>query len=324
MAQAQDDIFPLLDGNELLEALREDFKPSLLMDYGPTRDTMYLNVYRDEDGYVTCHYSGYAVFLPEGVDPSSYLYDGGDLDGITAEHIYPQSKGAGEGNARSDMHSLVPAIWQVNEGRSNYPFGEVPDDETDHWYYLLDDLTEIPTTNLNLYSERLNGGWGNPGLFEPRESVKGDVARAVFYFYTMYKSEADAADPEYFDEMKDILFEWHQQDPVDSLEYVRNFKKATYQNGKANPYILDCKLVQRAYFFDQPEIICDDDFTSSIKEDSSFSFEIYPNPVVDFLNVTFKEEFEKRLDLSSLQKGIYFLTVIDGSGLRNVRKINKI
>jgi endonuclease I len=40
-------------------------------------------------------------------------------------------------------------------------------------------------------------------LFEPRESVKGDLARAVFYFYTIHKSQADDS---YFAEQKQTLY----------------------------------------------------------------------------------------------------------------------
>jgi len=186
LLSAQQQIHPDLTGDELLEAVVADFKPSELMSYAQTRDTMYLNVYRDENGYVEGFYSGHKVNLPDGVNPRFHLAMDGDDNGINCEHIYPQSKGAGEGNARVDMHHLVPARWAVNGARSNYPFSEVPDDETDVWYTDDVSMENIPTNSIEGYSERLNGGFGNLGRFEPRESVKGDIARAVFYFYTMY------------------------------------------------------------------------------------------------------------------------------------------
>ncbi len=337
LACAQGDILPQYNGDDLLTRLSTDYRPSALLSYNQARDTMYRNVYRSTDGYITCIYTGHTVFLPTDVDPSAFLYNDSDLNGITAEHIYPQSKGAREGDARSDMHSLVPAIWRANEARSNYPFGEVPDDETDHWYAYTVDLEEIPTTDIDSYSERLNGGFGNPGLFEPREAVKGDVARAVFYFYTMYKAEADAADPDYFHEMKDILFEWHQQDPVDSLEYVLNFSKARYQQGKLNPFILDCTLVKRAYFADSGiELDCIGDFTLSTEKDiSETAIVAYPNPVVDVLYLENTEQGTQyynltsatgqtvlsgelsashTIDLTSLQAGTYILHIAKAQG----------
>jgi len=283
--QAQQDIYPNLLGEELITALIEDYKPSQLMDYGDARDSMYLNIYRDDQGNVTCYYTGFSVYLPDNVDPSAFLYDNESPIGITAEHIYPQSKGAGEGNAKSDMHSLVPCIWQANEARSNYPFEDVPDDETDRWFYLSENLADIPSADIDNYSELLNGGFGNVGAFEPRESVKGDIARAVFYFYTMYKEEANAADPDFFDSMKYTLINWHLADPVDETEYVRNYKKAYYQDGKLNPFILDCTLPTRTLgsFVGHCE-----GFTSAIDEPEFMSERdilVYPNPVGDYLNL---------------------------------------
>ena len=284
---AQVSIYPTLEKDELLSVLKEDYKPYGLMTYGPTRDSMYRNVYRDMDGFVSCYYTGYSVFLPEDVDPSSFLYNDGDDLGITAEHIYPQSKGASEGNAKSDMHALVPVIWRANERRSNYPFGEVPDDETDHWYNLEEDLVATPTDNIDQYSELLNGGFGHPGKFEPRESIKGDVARAVFYFYTMYKEEADAADADYFNDMMEVLAEWHLQDPVDSTEYVLNQLKAPFQDNKLNPFILDCTLVSRAYF-DRTETDCSlGSYTTEVKDLNFLNpIKIFPNPTKDYVSIT--------------------------------------
>ncbi|MFN8329951.1 MAG: hypothetical protein U0T81_01815 [Saprospiraceae bacterium] len=37
------------------------------------------------------------------------------------------------------------------------------------------------------------------------------------------------------------------QDPVDSLEWKRTFMISQYQDGKANPFVLDCTLPQRCY-----------------------------------------------------------------------------
>jgi len=175
------------------------------------RDTMYLNVYRDENNDIEGFYSA------DGINPRFHLAMSGDDNGINTEHIYPQSKGADSGNARVDMHHLVPCRWAVNQARSNYPFDEVPDNETDHWYYQDQDMSSIPTMNIDGYSERLNGGFGVIGGFEPRESVKGDIARSVFYFYTMYKDQADSADPNFFQRQMETLCAWHFSDPVDSL-----------------------------------------------------------------------------------------------------------
>ncbi len=333
---AQVSIYPTLEKDELLSILVEDYKPFGLMTYGPARDSMYREVYRDADGYVSCYYTGYSIFLPEDVDPSSFLYRDGDDLGITAEHIFPQSKGAAEGDARSDMHALVPAIWRANERRSNYPFGEVPDDETDHWYRLDEDLVDTPTGDIDLYSELLNGGFGNPGKFEPRESIKGDVARAVFYFYTMYKAEADTADPDFFEEMKEELFVWHLQDPVDSTEYVLNQLKAPFQVNKLNPFILDCTLVSRAYFDGEVTDCSLGSYSTDVEElNLNNPIKIFPNPTVDYVMITSdypvnrvwindvfgqqqlfsKLYYGQRLDTSSLGTGLFIVNVDTDQGV---------
>lgn len=175
------------------------------------------------------------------------------------------------------------------------------------------------------YSDRLNGGFGNLGVFEPRESVKGDIARAVFYFYTMYRDEANAEDPDYFELMSEQLQQWHINDPVDSLEYVRNFRKADFQGGKLNPFILDCTLVSRAYG-DGEQIDCGNTFTSIT--DISGGFRAYPKPVSDMLHLESELDFDEikiyselghlissqtganEIGTSNLVSGKYYLQII--------------
>lgn len=344
--QAQEALFTGKQGEELYQLLVNEYTPGALMNYGPTRDTMYQKVYRDVDGQVECYYTGYKTLLPLNVDPSSYLYDNGADLGITAEHIYPQSKGASEEPARSDMHCLVPAIWRVNEARSNYPFGEVPDDETDHWYYKDEDLIQIPQLEKDAYSERLNGGWGNPGLFEPRESIKGDIARAVFYFHTIYRAEAELADPDFFVDMKEVLYDWHLQDPVDAREAELNELKARYQNGKLNPYILDCSLVRRSYFDHITMDECTDADGTSIHETLQEHFFLSPNPVYDQLvihsdasadsylleifnpagRLMIRKELRgtQSLDLSEIPSGLYTVVLTTAVGRQQASRFVKL
>lgn len=245
-------ILPHLDGEMLKRALVEDYKPGFVELYTEARVLMYKEIYNDQD-YVECIYSGHKVYLPPFVSsPIQFLFDNENPDGISAEHIYPRSKGAREenGNAFSDLHNLAPARVAVNSARSNFPFKEIPDVDTDLWFYKDQTLTStssLSNENIDLYAEADVVETYFAGHFEPRESVKGDIARSVFYFYTMYEEEALAADPDYFDAMLGDLCEWHIQDPADSLEYSRNLMKASHQQGKSNPFILDCTIAQRLY-----------------------------------------------------------------------------
>ena len=72
--------------------------------------------------------------------------------------------------------------------------------------------------------------------------------------------------------MLETLCEWHNMDPVDSLEWERNLIIASYQDGKANPFILDCSLI-RMYC---PELAsaCQILPTNDINK---FDFYLYPN-----------------------------------------------
>ncbi len=233
-------IFPNLQGQDLLDAIVNDFKPTTVLSYGQARDTLYGFIYNLNDS-VQCVYSGHRLYLPPGEDPTSWLFMGGTNDGINCEHTWPQSKGAATGNPESDMHHLFPARSAVNTARDNFPFTEIPDVQTTQWYYLDQTQTYLPDQSIELYSERVNG------LFEPREDHKGNVARAMFYFYTMYQQEADAADPSFFPPQMQTLCEWHYLDPADSLETLRSWRIASYQDGRPNPFVVDCTLLSRTY-----------------------------------------------------------------------------
>ena len=236
----QSDLFPEIKGQELLEKIVEDYKANILFfDYGTSRDTMFRNVYAVKDS-LSCVYSGHTVYMDPNEDPTTTVYMNGIDNGINTEHTFPQSKGARNGNARSDMHHLYPARIEVNAERSNFSFGDIDDNDTDVWFYMDQSSFSKPSSNIDEYSE---WKWQT---FEPRESHKGNVARAMMYFYTMYKDQADDADPVYFSGMIPTLCNWHFLDPVDSLEYERTNLIAKWQV-YPNPFVLDCSLASRTY-----------------------------------------------------------------------------
>ncbi len=255
MVNAQNRILPHLDGDMLKRALVDDYKPGFVELYTDARIKMYREIYNTSDS-VECLYSGHKVYLPPFVSaPIQYLYNNENPNGINAEHIYPRSKGANEenGNAFSDLHNLAPSRIAVNSARSNFAFTEITDTETDLWFYrdqTQTNLENIPLDKLGKYAEADIIDSFFEGFFEPREEVKGDVARSIFYFYTMYQEEALEADPEFFENMREVLCQWHKMDPADSIEYQRNLLKAKYQQGKSNPFILDCSLANRLYCTD--------------------------------------------------------------------------
>ena len=185
-------VLPSLSGQALLDQLVIDYKPLNVQSYSFARDVLYGSILADDNGTVRCVYTGLEITIPFGADPTDWNFMNGSNNGMNTEHTWPQSNGASIGNARADMHHLFPTRSPVNSARGSLPFGEVNDNSATSWYYLTTTQGNVPGSNIDLYSELGNG------FFEPREDHKGNVARAMFYFYTMYRAQADAADPNYF------------------------------------------------------------------------------------------------------------------------------
>ena len=154
---------------------------------------------------------------------------------INAEHTVPQSFFDEDEPMRSDLHHLFPTYNRWNSTRQNYPFREIPDEETTKWMLRNRYQAEVPTTNLDYYSEYANRS------FEPREDHKGNVARAIFYFYSMYPDFdlSSVGDIEMF-------YAWHHADPVDDRERERN-DAIEERQGNRNPFIDHPEWVLRAW-----------------------------------------------------------------------------
>ena len=65
---------------------------------------------------------------------------------------------------------------------------------------------------------------------EPRDDVKGDIARSLLYMLKRYELKLPS------DMDLEMLLEWHLADPVDDMERWRNFAIERLQ-GNGNPYI---------------------------------------------------------------------------------------
>jgi len=229
-------------GDALVQSLQATYGSAPTLGYDIARDSLYRTIY-NEGGIVEAIYTGFTVPVdPNGSDASQQAGDGG----VNTEHIWPRSQGSEEEPALSDMHILAPALNTVNSDRSNYAFGDIPDADTDTWYFEDQQQSVTPTSNIDAWSELDDTpSVRNDRRFEPRESVKGDVARAVFYFVTMYP---DRANLQFYEQQRQTLFQWHQDDPADATEVRRNIIKASYQGNEVNPFIVDPTLIDRAYF----------------------------------------------------------------------------
>ena len=308
-------VFSDLEGNALFEEVVDTYKPGVVLTYGMARDTMFSKIDGVNDS-LECIYTGMKRYLTPGVDPTQAVYLDGASNGINTEHSYPQSKGASDGNARSDMHHLYPSRSQTNNDRGSKVFAESNDSQTSIWYRNMTEQGNTPGSNIDEWSELGNN------LFEPRESVKGNIARSLMYFYTMYRDEANSADSEFFGLQQEVLCDWHYADPVDQVEWERSHKISQWQEGKANPFVLDCSLASRIYCSEiSPEcmLVDVDDVLTDL-------LEVFPNPAQDILYIEGFSEASiiistvdgqssiykmrnSKVDVSTLVKGIYFLSL---------------
>lgn len=286
-AQFHQDVLVGQNGATLRTNLVNNYKPLFLSDYSTARTNMFNYVYKENDS-VECVYTGLTKYLPSTSDPTAYLYDNGSNNGINTEHTYPQSKTTAEAG-KADLHHIYPTRALTNTNRGSLPFGEIATSNVDKWYFEDQTLTSPPPSNvMHLYSKL-----DNNNFFEPRDEHKGNVARAMFYYYTMYQTNADAADPNFFNNQKNTLCNWHLSDPVDSLEWSRNDRIALYQSFKKNPFILDCTLAERCGYCSQtctpPNAI------EAIENNGLRSYTLYPNPTSDKITLEFELEQSRNI-----------------------------
>jgi hypothetical protein len=244
--------------------------------------------------------------------------------------------GAANEPQRSDMHHLFPTKDNVNSSRGNDPFAEIPDANTDVWYRLTESRSSIPTNYIDEYSEKEND---SPQCFEPREDHKGNVARAMFYFYAIYQS---VANEDFWNLQKATLLAWHYLDPVDLTEYNRTWKIAGYQDNKPNPFVLDSTLARRSWFSGSGTI-AQSDFPNRF-----YLAEAFPNPFNSSMTIQYQLPefcrvsihifnlsgqsvqtlinkfqpagfFEIQWDASSQSSGVYFYQISTGE-FRDIKK----
>lgn len=181
------------------------------------------------------------VLFYKGVSvPDNELRMSDDGDIWNREHIWAKSHGD-FGTTRgpgTDIHMIRPTDASVNTRRGHLDF-----DESD------DVFKEAPDT------------YADDDSFEPRDEVKGDVARMIFYMAVRYEGEDGEVDLEisnrtdtyyltdtgYGEHGKlDTLLKWHEEDPVDEFEIRRNNIIQNIQ-GNRNPFIDHPEYVGRIW-----------------------------------------------------------------------------
>lgn len=234
-------IFPGLTGKQLIDSVRVSYRPFRTLPYAGTpdvRDTIFGEIDLTASDSVTCVYSTFTIYMQPGQDPDDWSYS----HGLNTEHTWPQSylNTSQSPNPTGDMNHLFPTDIEVNSSRGSWPFAEIPDSQTETWYYNNTTTSSVPSSNIDLYAE-----YGS-NTFEPREQQKGNTARAMYYMLTMYQLPDTTL--AWWTGQKNLLYTWHCNDPANAAEIARTRMIALHQSGKANPFILDSTLIRRAFF----------------------------------------------------------------------------
>lgn len=213
---------------EFRRELAANHAPARRLGYREAREYMFGEI-DDENGRVRLFYTG-DTFEANGEIPDGNV--------VNTEHIWPQSKFGAASGAKSDLHHLQPTWNRANGSRGSLAFAEIEDTTVDEWWAGPSKTTAMPPVGVrDNYSERGGSRW------EPREDEKGNVARALFYVYTIYGHAG--LNVGWFKPQCDQLVTWHRSDPVDAREQQRNERIAHVQ-GNTNPFVDNPSLVERA------------------------------------------------------------------------------
>lgn len=151
--------------------------------------------------------------------------NGGGTGQWNREHVFAQSRGGFDTSAGpgTDLHHLRAEDVTVNGTRGNKDFD-----------------------NGGSAVSGCNDCFTDADSFEPRDAVKGDVARMLFYMAVRYSGDdgfndlelstvSGSAVPRIGD--VDVLLQWNAADPVDAFEMRRNDRIYTQWQHNRNPFV---------------------------------------------------------------------------------------
>ncbi|MBI9037711.1 MAG: endonuclease [Bacteroidales bacterium] len=297
-----------LSGSQLKLVVHNIIKGHIEFSYNDLRDFILIETDEDPNNYNNL------ILLYTGRSQAKSTFGGGEND-WNREHVWAKSHGDFGNSAPcgTDAHHIRPTDVSVNGDRGHLDF-----DNGGNPIYDNGDLAGYRIDNVS---------------WEPRDEVKGDVARMIFYMAVRYEGDDGELDLEVVDYVNtypnpkhgklSTLLEWNIADPPDDFEKNRNEVVYYYQENR-NPFI------------DHPEfatLIWDP--SSSVNELSyeNKKYFLYPSPSQDYcyinvsasfgelknsftvfdvtgkiLSIPYSNESNKiKLDVSKLSKGIYFI-----------------
>ncbi len=205
------------DGEELKAALHDIIKGHTSYSYYSSKFVLALSD-QDPDN-------------PENVIQvyTGFSHDAGDYGNsglqLNREHVWAKSHGnfTDWPPMYSDVHNLKPSAASVNADKSNLDFD-----------------------NGGMQHPIATGCYYSDSTWEPRDEVKGDIARIIFYMATRYEGGSGEIDLEVVDHNHSYpyaqhgklstLIEWNEMDPPDDFERNRNNVIESYQHNR-NPFI---------------------------------------------------------------------------------------
>lgn len=223
-------VAPGKEGAELISHLRANYYPRRSLSYRQARHVMFSRL-DNQDGFVRLVYTGRPFRTRDIPNPNT----------VNTEHTWPQSKfkhASGRQGMKSDLHHLFPTYNRVNGERGHKAFDDISDSATQTWWKDPEARYDVPSDEIDEYSEATSD------LFEPREDHKGNVARALAYFYAVYGGQNIQSD--WFLSRIETLQRWHEEDPADAEERARSAGIAAVQ-GNVNPFVLDPTAFERSF-----------------------------------------------------------------------------
>ena len=215
---------------ELKTAMHEIIRPHTRISYGAGGTwVVFRNSDVRSDGSIWDMYSDVVRYFPAS----------GSHSEMHIEHSVPKSwwGESGSGNssfvneASFDLHHLVPSDASANTSKSNFVLGVVETPSFDNG------VSKVGKAMVDGVSR---------SVFEPHDDYKGDFARMYMYVFTCYQDYTWTSNGVYMlnneqfptlnEYSKNLLMQWHRQDPVSEKE--RNRNEAVYNAQKnRNPFI---------------------------------------------------------------------------------------
>lgn len=235
--------------------------PHTVISYGNYKPTV-MSQFEIQDttmgrSFVICAYSGERKVFNDPFDWTAV--------GYSREHSYCHSwmpsfpaDGTPAKPEYSDQHNLYPTnLNNANSPRSNLP------------------MNEITGSIVFNYLEGSVGYNGAQMVYEPRESQKGNAARAMFYMVVAYNGVNGQGWGLGSNQPQEVLKTWHFADLPDNYEIARNEYIFSQQNNR-NPFV---DSVDYACFVDFSNATYDaDGCLLSVEENLQQNFVVFPVP----------------------------------------------